>query len=100
MPAFSDPLVELLKRHASSWIRVEFRVAAQGLRNTLVLVVKNGWQGAEQMSGKNGAIGIREIECELFDFGDRGHIKTVARIDYGAKYIGVNGENSPTAAGQ
>jgi hypothetical protein len=44
MPAVSDPLVELLKRHARSWICLKFAVAAQGLRNTFVLVVKNGWK--------------------------------------------------------
>ena len=44
MPAVSDPLVELLKREARPGIGVEFGVAAQRLRNTLVLVVEDRWQ--------------------------------------------------------
>ncbi len=74
MPAVADPLVELLQRDPSPGIRVELGVAAQCLRHTLVIIVEDRWQRSEKMSGKNGAIGVREVAGELFDFSDGGHM--------------------------
>ena len=83
--AVADALVELIERDACFGVGVELGIPAQSLGDTVVLVVEDRRERPEEMSCKNSAVGVREIERELFDFSDGGHVGSVAECRFGAR---------------
>ena len=72
--AASHVLVELLQRDSGSRALIQGCVPGQGLGDAVVVVLEDGRQGFQKVSGKDGPLCLRKVKRQLLDVCDGGHV--------------------------
>ncbi len=66
-------LVELLQRDSGSWILIQGCVPGQGLGDAIVVVLEDGRQRLQEVSGKDGPLCLRKVKRQFLHVCDGGH---------------------------